>query len=71
MVELRIRSQFEDVECVIEAITIPVICQDIAAITTDMTFVQEIPASKRKLAGDVVFVRVKAEPGIGLLIGSD
>lgn len=47
--EVRIRSKFEDVECVIEENAIPVICEDIAATTADTTFVPETRAPKRLL----------------------
>lgn len=38
VVEVRIRSQYNETECTIEAITIPVICQDIATLIANDTF---------------------------------
>lgn len=69
--EVRLKSQFDDSECLIEAVTIPVICQDIAAQISEDSFVEFLRLQNRNLADDTVVPEVQVTPGISLLIGSD
>lgn len=71
VVEVRLKSQFDDSECLIEAVTIPVICQDIAAQISEDSFVEFLRLQTRNLADDTVVPEVQVTPGISLLIGSD
>ncbi|XP_042148992.1 uncharacterized protein LOC121837441 [Ixodes scapularis] len=71
VVELELRSQFNMDGCKIEAIEIPVICQDIATLTTDSVFVADMEKNGKFIADRLMFPAVAAQPGISILIGSD
>lgn len=71
VVEVKLKSQFDNTEITFEAISIPVICQDVSTPTTDIPFVRFLRESSKNLADDVIFPGVKTVPGISLLIGSD
>ncbi|XP_042143858.1 uncharacterized protein LOC121834182 [Ixodes scapularis] len=71
VVEVKLKSQFDNTEITFEAISIPVICQDVSTPTTDIPFVRFLRESSKNLADDVIFPGVKTVPEKSLLIGSD
>ncbi|KAM7280957.1 uncharacterized protein ISCGN_005922 [Ixodes scapularis] len=60
VVELELRSQFNMDGCKIEAIEIPVICQDIAALTTDSVFVADMETNGKFIADRLMFPAITA-----------
>lgn len=71
VVEVKLRSQFNNIEITFEAITIPVICQDVSTPSIDTAFVRQLRQDKKNLADDVIFPGIELVPGISLLVGSD
>ncbi|XP_049519544.1 uncharacterized protein LOC119446773 [Dermacentor silvarum] len=71
VVEVRLRSQFDDSEYIIEAITMPVICHDISATAMECSFAAKLREQSYHLADDQTVPRGCGEKGISLLIGSD
>ncbi|KAG0434866.1 hypothetical protein HPB47_018820, partial [Ixodes persulcatus] len=64
-------SQFNMDGCKIEAIEIPVICQDISTLTTDSVFVADMEKHGELIADRLMFSVVATQRGISILIGSD
>ncbi|XP_040076663.2 uncharacterized protein LOC120848716 [Ixodes scapularis] len=71
VVEVKLRSQFNNIEITVEAITIPVICQDVSTPSIDTASVRQLRQGKKNLADDIIFPGIELVPGISLLVGSD
>ncbi|XP_037528030.1 uncharacterized protein LOC119405253 [Rhipicephalus sanguineus] len=71
VVEVRLRSQFDYNEHVIEAIAMPVICHDIPATAMECSFAAKLRERNYRLADEQTVPRECGEKGISLLIGSD
>ncbi|XP_064486179.1 uncharacterized protein LOC135398725 [Ornithodoros turicata] len=71
VVQLRLRSQFDQSECVLEAIEIPIVCKDMATIPVNDAFVKQLNERGMNLADRVMFPNGGTANGISVLIGSD
>ncbi|XP_037528988.1 uncharacterized protein LOC119406321 [Rhipicephalus sanguineus] len=71
IVELRLRSQFSDMEFSLSAIEIPHICQDIGETRMEVSFVASFKKLGRDVADELAHASVITQSGISVLIGSD
>ncbi|XP_064461957.1 uncharacterized protein LOC135372206 [Ornithodoros turicata] len=71
LVQLRLRSQYDQKEHLIEAVEIPFICKDLADTTANDSFVDAIRREGGSIADEMFLPGAKAEAGISLLIGAD
>ncbi|XP_042147986.1 uncharacterized protein LOC121046466 [Ixodes scapularis] len=71
LVEVRLRSQYGQEECVVEAVEVPFICKDVVRVPADHVFVRRVEEDGRRIADALLFPGVPAEEGISLLVGSD
>ncbi|XP_064464869.1 uncharacterized protein LOC135376198 [Ornithodoros turicata] len=71
LVQVRLRSQYDQKEHLIEAVEIPFICKDLAEATANDSFVDAIRREGGFIADEMFFPGAKAEAGICLLIGAD
>lgn len=70
VVELRLGSQFEDAEQVIQAITVPTICPNVPYSYINDAFAARLRESHHRLADERTVPDICEEPGVSLLIGS-
>ncbi|XP_064475686.1 uncharacterized protein LOC135389581 [Ornithodoros turicata] len=71
LVQVRLRSQYDQKEHLIEAVEITFICKDLADATANDSFVDAIRREGGSIADEMFFSGAKAEVGICLLIGAD
>ncbi|XP_064482768.1 uncharacterized protein LOC135395520 [Ornithodoros turicata] len=71
LVQVKLRSQYDQKEHLLEAVEIPFISKDIVSLCPDDAHVEAVRAEGGHIADEMFFPGVEAEPGIGLLIGAD
>lgn len=71
LVEVRLRSQHDGKECVLEAIEVPFICNDILQVPVDHDFVRSIEADGGLIADMTPTQGTEPRRGISFLLGSD
>ncbi|XP_064462196.1 uncharacterized protein LOC135372610 [Ornithodoros turicata] len=71
LVQVRLRSQYDEKEYLLEAVDIPFISKDIVAASVNDSFVAAVKAEGGCIADEVFFAGVVAQPGIGLLVAAD
>lgn len=71
LVEVRLRSQYDGTEHLIQAVEVPFICQDVVQVPAEHDFVKTLEDSGHNIADKLYIPGMAAVPGIGLLVGCD
>lgn len=71
VVQVRLKSQYDDTDCKIKAITVRIILQYIAASIADDTFARFLRDQKKSMVEEIMLSDIQGSPGINPLIGSD
>lgn len=70
-VQLKLQSQFDQSECVLKAVEIPIICKDLSTILTHDAFIKHLTECGMNLANQLIFPSTGHQMGTSVLIGSD
>ncbi|KAH7966037.1 hypothetical protein HPB49_013304 [Dermacentor silvarum] len=71
LVELKLRSQYDNRECLLQAIEVPFVCKDVVQVPLEHDFVTTIESDGHLIADKLLLPGMAAVPGISLLIGAD